>query len=199
MPSVSAWAFGGAKRGESSDLFDAEDGYYLARLDSLTEGGKTFDAVKGAVRGRVALERAVERSVPAAEKLANAARGTSLETAASAQGLQVVKTGMTTRAGAMPSFFGNLGEAIGAAFTLPLNTVSAPIRQADGVYVIRVDGRHPSDKAAFEAQKTALRARRLQTLRQQRLQMYLEDLRKSATITDKRKDINAQLRRQSAA
>ena len=198
VPSVSAWAFGGAKRGESSDLFDAEDGYYLARLDSLAEGGKTFDAVKGAVRGRVALERAVERSVPAAEKLANGARGTSLETAASAQGLQVVKTGMTTRAGAMPSFFGNLGEAIGAAFTLPLNTVSAPIRQADGVYVIRVDGRHPSDKAAFEAQKTALRARRLQTLRQQRLQMYLEDLRKSATITDKRKDINAQLRRQSA-
>jgi len=105
---------------------------------------------------------------------------------------------MTTRAGAMQSFFGNLGEAIGAAFTLPLNTVSAPIRQADGVYVIRVDARHPSDKATFEAQKTALRARRLQTLRQQRLQMYLEDLRKSATITDKRKDINAQLRRQSA-
>ena len=198
VPSVSAWAFGGAKRGESSDLFDAEDGYYLARLDSLSEGGKTFDAVKGAVRSRVALERAVERSVPSAEKLANAARGTSLETAASAQGLQVVKTGMTTRAGAMQSFFGNLGEAIGAAFTLPLNTVSAPIRQADGVYVIRVDARHPSDKATFEAQKTALRARRLQTLRQQRLQMYLEDLRKSATITDKRKDINAQLRRQSA-
>ena len=198
VPSVSAWAFGGAKRGESSDLFDAEDGYYLARLDSLSEGGKTFEAVKGAVRSRVALERAVERSVPAAEKLATAARGTSLETAASAQGLQVVKTGMTTRAGAMQSFFGNLGEAIGAAFTLPLNTVSAPIRQADGVYVIRVDGRHPADKATFEAQKTSLRARRLQQLRQQRLQMYLEDLRKSATITDKRKDINAQLRRQSA-
>ncbi|MFL5608087.1 MAG: peptidyl-prolyl cis-trans isomerase [Gemmatimonadaceae bacterium] len=196
VPSVSAWAFGGAKRGESSDLFDAEDGYYLARLDSLTEGGKSFDAVKGAVRGRVALERAVERSVPAAEKLANAARATSLETAASAAGLPVGKTGMTTRAGAAQAF-GSLGEAIGAAFTLPLNTVSAPIRQADGVYVIRVDARHPSDKATFEAQKTALRARQLQQLRQQRLQMYLEDLRKTATVTDKRKDINAQLRRQS--
>jgi peptidyl-prolyl cis-trans isomerase D len=197
VPSVSAWAFGGAKRGESSDLFDAEDGYYLARLDSISEGGKTFDAVKGAVRARVAMERAVERSVPAAQQLAAAARGTSLETAASAANLPVVKTGMTTRGGAVSSF-GQLGEAIGAAFTLPLNTVSAPIRQTDGVYVIRVDARHPADKANFEAQKTALRARRLQQLRQQRLQMYLEDLRKSAAITDKRKDINAQLRRQSA-
>jgi peptidyl-prolyl cis-trans isomerase D len=197
VPSVSAWAFGGAKRGETSDLFDAEDGYYLARLDTLTEGGKSFDAVKGAVRGRVAMERAVERSVPAAQQLAVAARGTSLETAASAAGLPVIRTGMTTRGGAVSSFFGQLGEAIGAAFTVPLNTVSAPIRQADGVYVIRVDARHPADKANFEAQKTALRARRLQQLRQQRLQMYLEDLRKSATITDRRKDINAQLRRQS--
>jgi peptidyl-prolyl cis-trans isomerase D len=197
VPSVSAWAFAGAKRGETSDLFDAEDGYYLARLDSITEGGKTFDAVKSAVRSRVALERAVERSIPSAQQLAMAAKSTSLETAASAAGLPVTKTGMTTRAGAMRSF-GSLGEAIGAAFTVPLNTVSAPIRQADGVYVIRVDGRHPSDKATFEAQKADLRARRTQQMRQQRLQMYLEDLRKSATINDNRKDITAQLRRQSA-
>lgn len=197
VPSVSAWAFGGAKRGETSDLFDADDGYYLARLDSVTEGGKTFAAVKNAVRGRVALERAVERTVPAAQKLASAAKTTSLETAASAAGMPVTHTGMTTRAGAMKAF-GNLGEAIGAAFTLPLNTVSAPIRQLDGVYVIRVDGRHPSDKATFDAQKADLRDRRLQQLRQQRVQMYVEDLRKSATIVDRRKEITAQLRRQSA-
>ena len=34
IPSVSAWAFGGAKAGETSELFDDENGYYLARLDS---------------------------------------------------------------------------------------------------------------------------------------------------------------------
>ena len=36
IPSVGPWAFEGAKPGETSELFDAEDGYYLARLDSLT-------------------------------------------------------------------------------------------------------------------------------------------------------------------
>src|SRR3954469_3616319 len=32
IPSVGPWAFEGAKAGETSELFDAEDGYYLARL-----------------------------------------------------------------------------------------------------------------------------------------------------------------------
>ena len=198
VPSVSAWAFDGAHPGETSDLFDADDGYYLARLDTLVQGGKTFDAVKADVRARVAEERALERIVPAAAQLASAAKATSLEAAASKAGMTVTNTGMTTRAGAIKSF-GSLGEAIGAAFALPVNTVSAPIRQQDGVFVIRVDARKPADRAAFEAQKNELRARRLQALRQQRVQSFLDDLRKNAKVNDKRKEINAQLRRQSAA
>lgn len=196
VPSVSAWAFNGAKSGETSDLFDAEDGYYLARLDSLSPGGNTFDAVKGAVRERVALDRAVERMVPQAQALVQSALTSSLESAAAAKGLTVTKTGLTNRAGAS-QHFGSLGEAIGAAFALPANTLSTPIRQSDGVFVLRVDARKPADRAAFEAQKAEFRTRRLQPLRQQRLQMFLEDLRKSAKVTDNRKEINAQIRRQN--
>ena len=103
---------------------------------------------------------------------------------------------MTTRGGAAQQF-GTLGEAVGAAFALPASTLSAPIRQRDGVYVMRVDARRPADRAAFDTQKNDLRGRRVQQLRQQRLQMFLDDLRKSAKVTDHRKDINAQLRRQA--
>jgi peptidyl-prolyl cis-trans isomerase D len=197
VPSVSAWAFNGPRPGETSDLFDAEDGYYLARLDTLVEGGTSFEAVKSDVRARIAGERAIERVAPAASALSTAARATSLEAAAAKAGMTVAKTGMTTRAGAIKDF-GSLGEAIGAAFALPVNTVSAPVRQSDGLFVMRVDARKPADRAAFEAQKNDLRSRRLQALRQQRVQMFLDDLRKSAKITDKRKQINAELRRQSA-
>jgi len=197
VPSVSAWAFGGARIGETSDLFDAEDGYYVARLDSLSEGGKTFDSVKPAVRARVIEDRAVEGSIPAAQGLATAAQSSSLEAAATAKGLTVGKTGMVTRTGASKEI-GSLKEAVGAAFVQPLNEVSAPIRQSDGVFVLRTDARKPSDKATFDAQKKDLRARRIQQLRQTRLQMYLDDLRKSASVTDRRKELNAQLRRQSA-
>ena len=197
VPSASAWAFGGAKIGEASDLFDGDDGYYVARLDTLQEGGKTYDAVKSGVLARVAADRAVERSVPEAQAFAQAARASSLEAAAAAAKLPVIQTGMVSRAGAAQKF-GSLREAVGSAFVAPLNEVSRPIRQNDGVYVTRTDARKPSDKAAFEAQKKDLRTRRLQQLRQQWLQMYLDDLRKNATLSDHRKDLNAQLRRQAA-
>ena len=195
---MSAWAFNGARVGETSDLFDAEDGYYMARLESLSEGGKTFESVKGDVRARVALDRAVERAVPQANELATAARSSTLEAAAAARKLAVQKTGLVTRSGAAEAF-GSVGEALGAAFALPVNTVSVPIRQADGVFVLRVDQRKPADSVAFEAKKKEIRAQRLQQLRQLRLQAYFQDLRKSATIEDRRKEINAQLRKQAVS
>jgi parvulin-like peptidyl-prolyl isomerase len=197
VPSVSAWAFGGVKAGEISDLFDSDDGYYLARLESVTPGGNTFEAVKADVRARVAADRAVERAIPQANDLANAARASSLEAAASARKLQVQKTGMVNRGGASSTL--GVGEALGAAFALPVNTVSVPIRQLDGVYVLHVDARKPADKVAFEAQKKAIRAQRLQQLKQQRLQAYYADLRKSAKIDDHRKEIAARARRQSVS
>ena len=197
VPSASAWAFGGAKVGETSDLFDADNGYYVARLDSLSEGGRTFDAVKSAVRGRVAEDRAIERSVPAAQSLAKAARGSSLEAAAAAAKMTVQKSGMVTRTGAAKEF-GSLREAVGASFVAPLNEVNGPIRQTDGVFVTRTDARKPSDKTTFEAQKKALRGRRLQQMRGQWIEMFLDDLKKGATVKDRRKELNAQLRRQSA-
>jgi peptidyl-prolyl cis-trans isomerase D len=196
VPSVSAWAFGGARAGEISDLFDSDEGYYLARLESVTAGGKTFDAVKGDVRAKLALDRAVERAVPQANDLATAARSSSLEAAAQARKLTVQKTGMVTR-GAAASTLGSVGEALGAAFALPVNTVSVPIRQLDGVFVLRVDARKPADRAAFETKKKAIRAQRLQQLKQQRLQAYYADLKKSAKIEDRRKEIAARARRQS--
>jgi parvulin-like peptidyl-prolyl isomerase len=196
VPSVSAWAFGGAHPGEISDLFDSDDGYYLARLESVEPGGTTFDAVKGDVRARVALDRAVERAVPQASALATAARASSLEAAAAARNLSVQKTGMVNRGGASTAF-GSIGEALGAAFVLPVGTVSVPIRQTDGVYVLRIDARKPADKVAFEAKKKEIRAQRLQALKQQRLQAYYADLKKSAKIEDRRKEIAARARRQS--
>ena len=198
IPSVSAWAFSGTRLGESSDLFDGEDGYFVARLDSLYEGGKTFDAVQSMVRQRVIIDRAIERELPNATKFAQAAKSSSLEAAAAAQTLKVESTGLVPRSGAA-RFLGTLAEAIGAAFVAPLNEIVGPIRQADGVYVTRTDARRPADRDAFEKQKDVLRQNRLAQLRQQRVQMYMEDLRRSAKITDRRKEITAQLKKQTAS
>jgi peptidyl-prolyl cis-trans isomerase D len=199
IPSVSAWAFGGAaKPGETSELFDDDNGYYLARLDSLRPGGEPkFENVKDEVRLRLAQQRALDALVPGAQKLASTAAGSSLEAAATADGKKVEQSPMFSRGSLVPNL-GQFNEPIGASFALPTGAVSQPVKSNQGVYVIRVDKRTLADSTAWAAQKQAQRALRLQQLRQQRVQMYLQDLRKAAKIDDRRKAINAATRQQSA-
>jgi peptidyl-prolyl cis-trans isomerase D len=195
IPSVSAWAFGGAHKGETSELFDDDNGYYLARIDSITQGGEpNFESAKDDVRALVAMNRALEAQLPRAQQLATAAAASSLESAAAAQKLEVQHTGMFTRGSFVPGL-GQFNEAIGAAFGLPVGAVSAPVKSSDAVYVLRVDKRARADSAAWLKQKDQQRQQRLQQLQQQRLQMFFLDLRQSAKIDDKRKAINAAVRR----
>lgn len=194
-PGVSAWAFSGAQPGETSELFDADDGYYLARLDSLTEGGEPrFDAVKDEIRMRVTMDRAIEALLPKARAFAAAAAGSSLEAAAQSQALKVEKAEGFTRASFVPGL-GQLSSVVGAAFGLPAGRVSAPIRTGDGVFVLRVDNKVQANRQAFEAQKATQREQQLAQLRQARVQLFMQDLRKAAKVVDRRKDVNAMARR----
>jgi peptidyl-prolyl cis-trans isomerase D len=198
VPGASAWAFGGAKVGETSELFDDENGYYIARLDTLQEGGEPqFENVKGLVRARVASIRAVDKLVPDAQKVAAAAATGTLEAAAQQAGKNVQQSPMFSRSSSVAGL-GQFNEAIGASFALPVGVVSQPVKTANGVYVLRVDKRVTADSTAWAAQQEAQKTIRLQQLRQQRVQMFLQDLRKSANVDDRRKEINAATRRQEA-
>lgn len=198
IPGASAWAFGGARPGESSDLFDDENGYYLARLDSIQEGGDPkFENVKDVVRARVAAMRAVDKLLPEAQKLASAAAGSTLEAAAAQMSKKVEQSPMFSRASMVPGL-GQFNEVIGAAFAIPTGAVSQPVKTDNGVYVIRVDKRTMADSAAWASQKEIQKTQRLQQLRQQKVQMFLQDLRKAAKVDDRRKKIQASVRRQEA-
>jgi parvulin-like peptidyl-prolyl isomerase len=192
---VSAWAFGGARVGETSELFDDESGYYLARLDTLVQGGDpNFDAVKDEIRRRVSTEHALDKLMDTAKQVATGAAASSLEAAAQQHKLEVQHSGMFTRGSFVPGI-GQFNEAIGAAFGLPVGSVGAPVRAADGIFVERLDKKVRADSAAWVAQKAQQRQLRLQQLQQQKVQMYYQDLRRSAKIDDRRKDINSTLRR----
>jgi len=84
---------------------------------------------------------------------------------------------------------------VGAAFTLPLHLVSAPIKGAGGVVVERVDNRVPASRTAFDAQKDGLRQQALQQLRQERVRDFLANLKAVAKIDDRRKSVEASARR----
>jgi peptidyl-prolyl cis-trans isomerase D len=191
IPSVGPWAFQGAKVGETSELFDAEDGYYLGRLDSLTKGGiPSLEQAKPEIRAVLAIQKKLDKLMPRAQQFAARAAQTSLEDAAKRAGMQLRQSEPFTRVGGAEGI-GRLNQAIGAAFSLPLGVVSEPIRVYDGVFVERVDQRTLTDKAAWEKEKAAQRQTVLQQLRQQRVRDFLQNLRDNAKITDRRKDIEA--------
>ena len=195
IPSVGPWAFEGTKPGETSELFDAEDGYYLARLDSLTPGGTlSLDNAKQDIRAYLMRQKKIDALIPQATNFAKVAAASSLESAAKLMNMEVVKTKPFTRVTGVPEL-AQLPEAVGAAFTLPPHVVSAPVKASGGVVVERVDNRVPASRAAFEAQKNALRQQDLQQLRQQRVREFLANLRSVAKIDDRRKQVEASARR----
>ena len=197
VPSASAWAFGGAKVGESSDLFDDDQGYYLVRLDSLSPGGvRPFAAAKDQLRDIVAQKKAIDALMPKAKAFSIAAASSSLESAAKAQGLTVAKVGPFARSTQVPEL-GMLSEAVGAPFGpgLPVGTVSAPIKTDAGVFVLRVDKRTAADSTKWIAQRPTQRDQLTRALREQRIRLFLEALKKSAKIDDRRKALQSAQRR----
>jgi peptidyl-prolyl cis-trans isomerase D len=195
VPSVSAWAFQGAKPGESSDLFDEESAYWLARLDSVQLGGvQTLDRVKDEIRATLQRRKAIATLRTRAEALADVAKRSTLESAAQQGGLPLSTGAPFTRLSAV-SGLGRANEAIGAAFSLAPGVISAPIETREGIVVLRVDRRMTADSAGWVSQKKQQREFVLRTLREQRVRDYLEQLRKAGGVTDKRREIQDAVRR----
>ena len=199
VPNVSAWAFNGARNGESSEMFDDASGYYVARLDTLhAEGVASFEEVRDEIKERLAKNKVVEEFMTLGHNMTASAAALGFEGAAQRRALTVSKSNTFSRT-MQTEGLGGFNEAVGAAFSLPIGAVSQPIRTNDGVFVIRVDRRVPSDTAAFAKQKEQQRTQVLRGMREQMVRDYLEGLRKSASIVDSRKKLNSATRRQSAA
>ncbi len=199
IPNVSAWAFGGARNGESSEMFDDATGYYVARLDTLhAEGVASFDEAKDEIKERLAREKVVEEFMTLGRAITQSAASAGFEGAAQSRALTISKSAAFART-MQTDGLGGFNEAVGAAFSLPIGAVSQPIKTSDGVFVIRVDRRVPADSAEFVKQREQQRAQVLRGMREQMVRDYLEGLRKSASIVDNRKKLNSAARRQSAA
>ncbi len=190
VPGASAWAFSGAKPGEIGTLIDAEDAYYLVRLDSLSSGGtRDLRGAREDIQGILIREKKIDLLVGRAQAVASSvAGGKTLEQAAQAAGLPVQKTATFSRVTQVPGL-GQLNQAIGAAFGLPVGAVSQPIKTRGGVFVIRADRRVNADRTAWQAQKKVQREALLERLRQQRVQEFIASLRENARIVDNRKRI----------
>ncbi|HEU5185093.1 MAG TPA: peptidylprolyl isomerase [Gemmatimonadaceae bacterium] len=199
VPDLGAWAFRGSRVGDISDIVDAPDAFYVARIDSLEEGGNvSLDDVRDDIRRVLLNRKKVDFLEPRARRITEAVTaGKTLEQAAQENGLSVERTPMFTRVSLVQGL-GRLNEAVGAAFGLPVGAISAPIKTEDGVFVIRVDARVNADRAAWEAQKETQREQLLLRLRRQRIQDFVTALRKEADVDDRRREVQA-LTREAAS
>ena len=194
VPSVSAWAFSGVKPGETSELFDSETGYVLARLDTIVQGGvPTLDAARDEIRRRLTTTKKLDRLEADAKAFAAAASTSTLEAAAQGR-VRTVTTGSPFTRSGFVAGLGRLNQAIGAAFSLPIGAVSNPIRTDNAIVVLRVDRRVDADRKAWEDQKATQRMQMMQGMRQQRVQAFMQQLRANADIEDNRKKLAAQAR-----
>ena len=198
VPNVSAWAFSGPSAGESSDMFDDQSGYYVARLDTMhADGVASFEEVRADIKERLARDKVMDEFMTLGKAITQSAATAGFERAAQLRALSLSKTPMFART-MQTEGLGGFNEAVGAAFSLPIGAVSQPLRTVEGVFVIRADRRILADRAEFEKQKEQQRGQVLRGMREQMVRDYLEGLRKSASIVDSRRKINAASRRQSA-
>jgi peptidyl-prolyl cis-trans isomerase D len=155
----------------------------------VTPGGQpTLDAARDEIKRTLMRDKKLDKLVVQAKDFATAAASSTLEAAAQQRNLKVTTSDPFTRGGFVPGM-GRLNEAVGAAFSLPIGTVSSPIRTPDGVVVLRVDRRVDADRKAWEDQKATQRQQLVQGLKQQRIQAFLQQLRADAKISDRRKEL----------
>jgi hypothetical protein len=150
--------------------------------------------VKPLVRQEIARERGLDKLMPSAQRLSESAATSGLESAAAAQKFELQQSQLFSR-GTFVAGMGQFNEAVGTAFGLPVQAVSAPVRTSDAIFVLRVDKKVQADSAAWVKQLPQQRQLRMQQLQQQRVQMFMQDVRQSAKVDDRRKLINAAARK----
>ena len=129
VPNVSAWAFSGARNGESSEMFDDPSGYFVARLDTLhAEGVASFDEVRDEIKQKIATDKVVDEFMTLGRNMTESAAALGFEGAAQRRALTVSKSQTFSRT-MQTDGIGGFNEAVGAAFSLPLGAVSQPIRR----------------------------------------------------------------------
>ncbi|MEO8140417.1 MAG: peptidyl-prolyl cis-trans isomerase, partial [Gemmatimonadota bacterium] len=186
IPDAGVWAFE-AKVGETGRIVEVSYAYFLFRLDSLhAEGVPPFESIKGAVTIAARDKKKVEAAKGVATDLVKRmGEGSTLTQAATALKLPHQEFPPFTRTN--PPF--PSPRVVGTAFGLAAGKTSGIIDTDDGLYVLRVIKHEPADSAEFVKQIDDFRAKQIRLARQDRVRNYLDALRTSAKVEDRRAQI----------
>lgn len=184
------WAFEEASPGDVSPVFETSTAFYAVELVSSEPAGVLpLETARAAIEATLIFDRKMERARDEAQTLSERARGGEpLANAAADMGMEVRGAGPFARADFVPGI-GRQNPVIGAAFGLPVGQVSDVVSTPTNHYVLEVLNRVAADSTAWRAQLPQQRAQALATVQQERLQEWIEALRASARIVDRRDDV----------
>ena len=184
------WALKEAVPGDVSEVFENAQAFYAFELISTAPGGVVpLAEAEPTIRQILMLDKKKERARAEAERLVQRVRsGTTLSDAAAAMGLEVRAPVPFTRQDFVPGL-GRQNAAIGAAFGLAPGQVSGPVTTRDNVFVLEKIEHTPADSEAWKAQLSEQRRTLSALLEQQRPQEWIEALRASAEIVDRRAEV----------
>lgn len=186
VPDAGVWAFR-ASEGELSPIIETPNAFFVFRLDSTQAAGTpSLDEIRPAVTQAVMLQKKTEAAKQTAEQfLQRIEGGTPMAEAAAQMGLPHREVGPFNRISPpLPN-----PELVGAAFGLEPGQRSPVLDTPDGLYVLEVLQHTPADSAAFRARLDELRAAGIQAAKQERVRSYLDALRKTAEVKDRRSEV----------
>jgi peptidyl-prolyl cis-trans isomerase D len=195
IPNVSVWAFE-TPVGETSPVFEGKVAYYVFRLDSLHPAGvprmeDIREPLSAAVRREKKLALAVQRGRELAERMRSS--GT-LAAAAAAAGVQSQTLGPFTRVTPPPAL-AREPELLGAAFGLAVGGRVGPVDGEHGVYFLELLSRKTADSTAWLAQKEQQAGSLIAAARQARVSQFMNGLRASADVLDRRQEVTREMLR----
>lgn len=184
------WALEEAAPGDVSPVFENAQALYALELVSVEPAGVLpLEEARVAIEAQLRFEKKLERAKEEAAEVARRAQaGEVLPNVAATMGLEVRNAGPFTRNDFVPGI-GRQNAAVGTAFALQPGQVSDAVATPANVFVIRALSRTPADSLAWLDQREAQRQSAVGFMQQQRLQEWIEALRASARIVDRRDEV----------
>lgn len=143
---IIGWAFN-AEEGDVSTIFEVEDQYIVAALTEVKEDGYSdFEDVRAEVELAVKKQKKGEAIVAAMQE--DLQGKSDLASFAAAEGLEIKEASQVQFANTFVSGIGMEPFIVGAAMTLPLETLAGPYIGENSVFVISVTNREEADPDA---------------------------------------------------
>ena len=176
--------------GDVSPVFENSASFYAVELVSLDPSRYlTEEEAEAAIRGSIGIDKKVEVALGEAEEFAaEVEAGRSLTEVAREFGLEVRDAGPFTRNG-FALGLGQYNAAVGTAFGLDVGEVSDAIEANRNAYVIEKTGAEAADSLAWVEQIEQQRFQAVTVIQQQRLVQWIEALRATARIVDRREQV----------